>query len=171
MNKNEFIEKVDKEILPAIREQLLEAYGVGYEEGKKEVTLEEYLESHGIPDAMVIDLGLPSGTKWIFPKKKFCFTEVIQNGLQFPTAEQIAEFKKIKLIQQNYSEVDICGLNGSRTKISHHGDGIHFNKCIVMNNMFKISTERFGRGDNWFYPTIYAGDKVYFMFVLPEGVK
>ena len=50
--------------------------------------MQQYLTSHGIPDAQIIDLELPSGTKWINPKKAMCYTDVLKLGLQLPTEDQ-----------------------------------------------------------------------------------
>jgi hypothetical protein len=178
MNKNEFIEKVDKEILPAIREQLLEAYGVGYEEGKKEVTLEEYLQSHNLEKRHLVDLGLPSGTVWINIYKELSFVEAQKLGLQFPTFDQVAEFKKCMIKKMPFASgiggvVDVVGLNSKACRVANKKAALClWNNMASLSDDFEVSGYVLSYEDaEYRYKSVFGGERYYTLFVLPEGVK
>lgn len=178
MNKNEFIEKLDKEILPAIREQLLEAYGVGYEEGKKEVSLESYLESHNLDKRHLVDLGLPSGTVWIATHKELSFVEAQKLGLQFPTFDQVTEFKKCMIKKTPFASgnggvVDVLGLNSEKCRVASSSASLClWNDSASLNENFKVNgyVLTYEDGD-YNYKSVFGGERYYTLFVLPEGVK
>lgn len=168
MNKNEFIEKIDKEILPTIREQLLEVYGLGHEEGLNDTSLQQYFVSHGIPDAAIIDLGLPSGTIWINSMKSMCYTDAQKLGLQFPTYEQIDELKKIR--RSDDGGLSMLGLNGKRFYIQMHNRVAYFTESEIDKD-FEFFANYLTANGNWNCTHVYAGESVYFWFVLPNGIK
>ena len=171
MKKNEFIEKLDAEIMPAIRQQILEAYEEGYEDGHQDSSLDGYLEAHNLHKDLLVDLGLPSGTIWI-PIGEMTFTEAKKRGLQFPTEEQILELIKCKQIEKG-NVIYIKGLNSREISIAVK-EKINFALWTdesYVNEHFNVDGGTILDNGSFYDMSVYAGDKFRTMFVLPDYVK
>jgi hypothetical protein len=176
MKRNEFINKLDNEIMPAVREQILKAYDEGYTECHQDSSLEGYLKSHNLTINNIVNLGLPSGTIWIDIDEVVPFTKAKELGLQFPSTEQIEEFKKCKFEEHKWSATDggiyVVGLNGNKRIILRKGAKFClWAKDAVMDDNFEVWGERAYFEERLGSTQVYAGEKFYTLFVLPDYVK
>ncbi len=170
MKKNEFVAKLDNEIIPALRERILHAYDEGYTEGHRDCTLRGYLESHQLKKSdHLVDLGLPSGTMWINPKLHITFTRAKELGLKFPSKEQINELVRCKLINHN-GRLYIKGLNGNEILLSwkDHNFALWTDESIINENFFVNGTILYN--EDFYNMSVYAGDLFRTLFVLPDYV-
>lgn len=178
MKKNEFISKLDNEIIPAIREQILKAYDDGYTEGHIDSSLDSYCTAHNLNKSDLYNLGLPSGTTWISSLVLLTFAEAKELGLQFPTKEQIQELVKCKLVKEN-GRIFAVGLNGTKMHLSWED-----NKCVLWTCDSYVSEDFYIHDRNSrvlkynnkyglrkLTEGTYAGDQVYTLFVLPDNIK
>lgn len=176
MKKNEFISKLDNEIIPAIREQILKAYDDGYTEGHLDSSLDSYCKAHNLDKSNLYNLGLPSGTTWIRPDVLLTFAKAKELGLQFPTKEQIQELRKCKLVNEN-GRIYAKGLNCTEIFLSWENF-----ECVLWTDDSCVSEDFYIHdsmvlkyynkyGLRFYNERAYAGDKVFTLFVLPDYVK
>lgn len=173
MRKNEFILKLDKEIMPAVREQILKAYDDGYTEGHLDSSLDSYCKAHNLDKSNLYNLGLPSNTTWICTHRLMTFSRAKELGLQFPTNEQIQEFMKCKLVSGN-GRIYAKGLNGIEIPLS----GL-CNECALWTDESCVSEDFYIHGSTilrykevrYYKQIAYAGDDFFTLFVLPDYVK
>lgn len=176
MRKNEFILKLDKEIMPAVREQILKAYDDGYTEGHLDSSLDSYCKAHNLDKSNLYNLGLPSGTTWIRPHVLLTFAKAKELGLQFPTKEQIQELVKCKLVNEN-GKIYARGLNGTEIFLSWEN-----HECVLWTDDSCVSEDFYIHGSmvlkyynkyglRFYNERTYTGDEVFTLFVLPDYVK
>lgn len=176
MRKNEFILKLDKEIMPAVREQILKAYDDGYTEGHLDSSLDSYCKAHNLDKSNLYNLGLPSGTTWIRPHVLLTFAKAKELGLQFPTKEQIQELVKCKLVNEN-GKIYARGLNGTEIFLSWEN-----HECVLWTDDSCVSKDFYIHdsmvlkyynkyGLRFYNERTYTGDEVFTLFVLPDYVK
>ena len=176
MRKNEFILKLDKEIMPAVREQILKAYDDGYTEGHLDSSLDSYCKAHNLDKSNLYNLGLPSGTTWIRPHVLLTFAKAKELGLQFPTKEQIQELVECKLVNEN-GKIYARGLNGTEIFLSWEN-----HECVLWTDDSCVSEDFYIHGSmvlkyynkyglRFYNERTYTGDEVFTLFVLPDYVK
>lgn len=178
MKKNEFISKLDNEIIPAIREQILKAYDDGYTEGHLDSSLDSYCKAHNLDKSDLYNLGLPSGTIWIRPDSLLTFAKAKDLGLQFPTKEQIQELVKCKLVNEN-SRILAIGLNGAKMHLSWEtyecvlwtDDSCMSEDFYIHDRNSRVLKYNNKYGLRCLTEKTYAGDQVFTLFVLPDYVK
>lgn len=168
MDDLQFVQYVDKTILPYMRNQLLAAYN----QGKSALNMKHYLQQHNIAAATVVDFGLPSKTKWIIKTHIYSFREAKELGLQFPTIEQYEELLKCKWSHQQYDawHCHVLGPDGFEIGIY---DSCHNKLCVWFD--FSEEDENFRvkgclNGTNEL-SDVYVGDKYATLFVIPTYIE
>lgn len=162
--------KIDKEILPVIREKLLCAYDKGY----RQATIDAYCRRHNVS---CVDFGLPSGTLWIVRQENLTYTDAKARGLEFPTEAQVDELYrcKWKLDEDDIFCCHVKGPNGQETGVfNSNGPKL----CIWT----KESTELYSYVDGYIFTnyganpllkktTVFVGESYSTLFVLPTDLS
>lgn len=164
-----FVDYVDKELLPAIKKKLFEAFSRGHNEYRTD----DYIKLYHL-EGRVVDFGLPSGTKWIVRNgRKMTFREAKNYGLQLPSEDQIQELIKCKwsYVHGDAWHGHVLGPNGYETGVF---DSYHNNLCLwpndaqedenfmVMGYVYKNGDERPQKS------SVYVGERFESLFVIPN---
>lgn len=170
MEIKDYEKKLDQELLPSIKEQLLCAYADGYQQA----TIDNYMRKHHVSGRLV-DFGLPSKTIWIVRMESLTFRDAQKLGLQFPTEEQIEELLKCKWRQEQYDgwHCHVRGPNGCEMGIF---DSCHQKLCVWTNgskeddNFIVTGYVYDGKENTLTKGSVYSGDKYSTLFVLPSDL-
>lgn len=174
MDKAEYIKRIDSEILPSIREQLIAAYEKGFEDAQTK-SIKEYLKEHRLDESNIVDFGF--GTKWIYKWGSMRFEDAKKTGLQFPTKEQILELTRCQVFVDEgpwYKPMYMRGPDGTKIQIGAHDISFCLwtdDSCIdedyyIIGNVIRENKFQFD-----FDTKVYAGESFCTIFVLPNHLQ
>lgn len=123
-----------------------------------------------LPEYEVLDLGLPSGTKWVYLKEDVVLSEMEKYAKFFPSQKQIDEFCKLQFttnywIDSQYYGHSIHSVNGHKCDIEM-GCSIFYGEYYPkdLTAAVYVFEEMCCRRT-----TKYMGDSIYPLLVLPNA--